>query len=119
LPESYFEDLAANAARNADSTKFVLGKFSEEGKSYTKVASHFKATYFKLDNWRDLEKTLSQEDIWKINETFIKQQIKHGKEIILSHDQSKAKGFFAREVDFLEALGYKFEKQNWYWKAVR
>ncbi len=119
IPASFYDDLAASAARNPDSDKVVLGKFLEDGKSYTKVGAHYEATYFKLDDWQDLSKTLSQEDMWKINESFLRQQITQGKEIILSHDPTKATGFFAREVDYLEALGYTFTKDNWVWKATR
>lgn len=59
------------------------------------------------------------EEIWKINESFLDQQIKSGKQIILSHDPLKATGFFKREVAYLERLGYKFKPDNWVWKAVK
>ena len=47
---SWFEDIARQATRNPESTKLVLGKFLEGGKSYTKVAAHYKASYFKIEN---------------------------------------------------------------------
>jgi len=114
---AFFDVLATSATRNADSTKLVLGKWSTTGQSYQKVAAHYKATYFKLDNWRELSKTLSDAELWKINEAFLRQQIKQGKQIILSHDPSKATGFFKNEVDFLGSF-YRFEKDGWVWKAV-
>lgn len=114
-----FDDLAASAARNPNSDKVVLGKFLKDGKSYTKVSAHYDATYFKLDNWRELRKTMSEEEMWKINESFLRQQIAQGKQIILSHDPAKATGFFANEVDYLKSLGYTFKKENWVWKATR
>ena len=46
----FFEELAAEATKNPNATKVVLGKFLEDGKSYTKVAAHFKASDFKLAN---------------------------------------------------------------------
>lgn len=113
----FFDDLATSATRNADSTKLVLGKWSTTGQSYQNVAAHLKATYFKLDNWRELEKTLSGKELWKINEAFLRQQIKQGKQIILSHDPSKATRFFKNEVDFLSNF-YRFEKDGWVWKAI-
>ena len=119
LPTNYFDNLATQATRNSSSSKVVLGKFLEDGKSYTKVGAHYEASYFKLDNWRDITKTMSQDDIWKVNESFLRQQIKQDKQIILSHDPAKATGFYAREVDYLEALGYKFTQDNWVWKATR
>jgi len=113
----FFDDLATAATRNADSTKLVLGKWSTTGTSYQKVAAHYKASYFKLDNWRELSKTLSDAELWKINEAFLRKQIKQGKQIILSHDPTKATGFFKNEVDFLSNF-YRFEKDGWVWKAI-
>ena len=117
--QSWFDDVARNATRNADSSKLVLGKYLEDGKSYTKVAAHYKATYFKVENWGQVTKGLSQDEIWQINETFLRQQIQQGKQIILSHNPATATGFFAKEVGYLESLGYKFVQENWVWKAVR
>ncbi|MDZ4385586.1 MAG: pre-toxin TG domain-containing protein, partial [Moraxellaceae bacterium] len=117
VPSSYYDDLARQATRNPDSNKVVLGKFIEDGKSYTKVGAHYEASYFKLDNWRDINKSL--DDIWPINEAFLDRQIRAGKEIILSHDPAKATGYFKREVNYLNDLGYKFEQDNWIWKAIR
>jgi hypothetical protein len=114
-----FDDLARAATRNPDSKVAVIGKFAEGGRSYTKVAAHFKASYFKADNWNALTARYSTEELWSINESFLKQQIRQGKQIILSHDPSKATGFFEREVKYLRNLGYKFERNNWTWKAVR
>lgn len=53
------------------------------------------ASYFKLAEWNVLEKKLGG-DMWKINEAFLEQQIRAGKEIILSHDPSIAKFFSCR-----------------------
>jgi hypothetical protein len=46
-----------------------------------------------------------EEDAWKINEAFLRQQLKQGMKIILSHDPAKATGFFkqrnrGRKKDF-------------------
>ncbi|MGD9017884.1 MAG: RHS repeat-associated core domain-containing protein, partial [Desulfobacterales bacterium] len=64
------EDIAAQATRNPNSNKVVLGKWLQEGKSYTEVGAHFKASYLKLENWRELSKTMTQDELWKVNETF-------------------------------------------------
>jgi Flp pilus assembly pilin Flp len=116
---AFFDDIAKSATRNPNSTKVVLGKFLEENRAYTKVAAHYGASYFKVENWAQVTKGLSRAETWKINEAFIRQQIQAGKQIILSHDPAKATGFFAQEVTYLEGLGYKFVKENWVWKAVR
>jgi len=119
LPQSYFNNLASKATKNPNSSKVVLGKFLEDGKSYTKVGAHYGASYFKLDNWQDLSKSLKADEIWQVNKTFLQQQIKAGKEVVLSHDPLKATGFYKREVNYLNQLGYKFVQDGWVWKAVR
>jgi len=62
----------------------LLGKTLQDGVDYTKVAAHYRATYFKLDNCRDLAKKLTPDELWKVNEAFPDQQIRAGKQIILS-----------------------------------
>jgi len=115
----FFDDVATQATRNASSSKVVLGKTLEGGVRYSKVTAHYKATYFKLDNWRELSGQLSRDELWKINESFLNQQLRAGKEVILSHDPSKATGFFLREVDYLKDLGYRFVQDGWVWRAVK
>jgi hypothetical protein len=96
--EQYFKTLALQATRNPSSNVVVLGKTFEDGVSYTKVAAHYRATYFKLEYWRELTKTLNGEQLWKINKAFLEQQIRQGKQIIVSHDPAIATGFFKQEV---------------------
>jgi hypothetical protein len=115
----FFDDFARAATRNPDSSTVVLGKFAEGGVSYVKVAAHFKASYFKVVDWANATRGLSQGEIWKINEAFLRQQIQAGKQVILSHNPATATGFFAKEVGYLEALGYRFVQEGWFWRAVR
>ncbi|MGD8840412.1 MAG: hemagglutinin repeat-containing protein [Gammaproteobacteria bacterium] len=118
----WFEETALNATRNADSEKLVLGHFSNEDVSYQKVAAHYNATYFKIADWRSITAGLTQDEIWKINETFLKQQLRKGKKILFSHDPNAARpgSYFEKEVRFIKELGYKFKKMNqWTWEAVR
>jgi RHS repeat-associated protein len=118
----WFEDIARNATRNPDSDKVVFGHFAPEGSSYQKVAAHYNATYFKVADWKAVTKGLSQDEIWRINETFITQQIRQGKQILFSHDPLMAKpgSFFEREVNFMQQLGFSFRQRNqWTWEAVR
>ena len=83
------------------------------------MAAHYNASYLKVENWKEVTKGLQREEIWKINEAFLRQQIGQGKKIILSHDPATATGFFADEVEYLERLGYRFVKNGWVWEAVR
>jgi hypothetical protein len=115
----FFDDLALKATRNPNSKYLVLGKFDEAGRSYTKVGAHYKATYFKVENWRELSGTLTEGELWRINEAFLDQQLKLGKQIIFSHDPAKATGGFLNEVVYLERLGYEFVQDGWVWRAVK
>ena len=115
----FFEDIALQGTKNPASDRLVLGKFFEDGKSYAKVAAHFKATYLKGDNWREVTKMLTDDEVWSINMAFLRQQIKQGKQIIFSHNPDAATGFFLREVEFLEDLGYSFVKDGWIWTATK
>gem|GEM_PF-5042681 len=115
----FFDDLARQSTKNPTSAKVVIGKWQEANKSYTKVAAHYRASYFKATNWRELTRTLTADELWKINEAFLDQQIQAGKQIFLSHDPSAATGFFLNEVQYLEDLGYRFVQHNWVWKALR
>lgn len=118
----WFDDVALSATRNGGSDKLVLGHFARDGTTYQKVAAHYKATYFKVENWEAVTKGLSQSQIWKINETFLTQQLRQGKQVLFSHNPLKAKSgsFFEREVNYLRELGYSFKQKNqWTWEAVR
>ncbi len=100
----------------------VLGHFAKEGATYQKVAAHYKATYFKVDDWAAVTKGLSQSQIWKINERFLVQQLGQGKRVLFSHNPMKAKAgsFYEREVNFMRELGYNFKQKNqWTWEATR
>ena len=119
---NWFDAVAKNATRNPDSNRVVLGHFAREGTSYQKVAAHYKATYFKVDNWNAVTKGLSQDEIWNINKAFLTQQVKQGKQILFSHNPLKARpqSFFEREVNFLQDLGYSFRQKNqWTWEAFK
>lgn len=118
----WFDDVAQAATRNANSDKLVLGHFSRDGVSYQKVAAHYKATYFKVDDWNAVTKGLSQDEIWRINETFLAQQVRQGKQILFSHDPLKAPAgsFVEREANVLRDLNYNLQQKNqWTWEAVR
>ena len=117
----WYDDVARNSTRNANSDKVVLGHFSPTGVSYQKVAAHYRASYFKVNNWNTVTKGLSQDEIMQINYAFLRQQIQQGKRIMFSHDPLKPRvgSFLQMEVNFLRALGYTFKKiDQWTWEAV-
>lgn len=119
---NFFENTALNATRNSGSQKLVLGHFARDGTSYQKVAAHYKATYFKVDDWNAVTKGLTQDEIWNINESFLTQQLKQGKQILFSHDplSARPRSFFEREVNFLQDLGFGFRQKNpWTWEAFK
>ncbi|MBT62874.1 MAG: hypothetical protein CML13_06645 [Puniceicoccaceae bacterium] len=118
--QSFYDDLASLATKNPGSNKVVLGRSSEGGVMYRKVASHFQATSFKIDNWSQLSQALTGKQIWNINRAFLRKQISLGKEIIISHDPFNPSGFyFTQEISYLKNLGYSFEKSGWVWRAVK
>lgn len=71
----------------------MLGKF-EDGKStsYDKIAQEYDAQYYNLDEWDELAKTHSRDEMWKVNEKFLDIEIASGRDIYLSHDPAKFSG---------------------------
>jgi len=114
-----YSNIAKHASKNADSTEVVLGKFNQGGVSYVDVAKERGATYFQLDDWNGVVNQVGEKNIWNVNETFIRQQASANKTFILSHDPSKATGYFAQEVNLLDDMGYSFKKAGSVWKAVK
>lgn len=118
------EDLAFGAIKGrGKSDAVVLGKF-EEGKStsYDKIAQEYDAQYYNLDEWDELAKTHSRDEMWKVNEKFLDIEIASGRDIYLSHDPAKFSGygsFFAKEIEYLRRHGYKFVKEGDLWHAVQ
>ena len=118
----WFEDVALSGTWNPESNKLVLGRYSLEGPSYQKVAAYYEATYFELNDWSSVTKGLTETEIWRINETFLDQQILQGKQILFSHNplDVEPNTFFENEVDYLRAAGYGFrQKDQWTWEAIR
>ena len=118
------EDLAFGAIKGkGKSDAVVLGKF-EDGKStsYDKIAQEYDAQYYNLDEWDELAKTYSRDEMWKVNEKFLDIEIASGRDIYLSHDPAKFSGdgsFFAKEIEYLRQHGYKFVKEGDLWHAVQ
>jgi hypothetical protein len=119
FPANYFDDLARAGTVDPDSLVVVLGKFSRDGATYIDVAISLKATFLQVKYWLLVGKVLTLAEAWEINKAFLKQQIREGKQFILSHDPSEATGFFLREVAYLEQLGFRFMKDGLIWRAIR
>lgn len=107
------------ATINPDSSIVVLGKTFEDGIQYRRVASHFDATSFKIDEFTAFQREFGWDGVWKVNKQFLQDQISQNKRIILSHDPNKASYSFGQEVDFLIDRGYSFQQKGWYWEAVK
>lgn len=124
LSDSEAEEYAFNAIKGSDrADAFVLGKFDKGGpNSYSNVARDMGAQYFDLDNYDELAKIYSDDEIWKINQKFLDIEMSSGREIYFSHKPSIYEGdgsFFAREIDYLKQNGYldHIEKVNGVWHA--
>ncbi|RMG24777.1 MAG: hypothetical protein D6732_23255, partial [Methanobacteriota archaeon] len=100
----WYKKIARWSTRRPSSKKVVLGKLYEDGYSYIDVANELEATYFHIENWDEISNTLSRDEIWEINEAFLRQQLAEGKEIILAHNPTsdRLQGFFKRELEFLK-----------------
>lgn len=60
--------------------------------------------------------------MWKINEYFLKQQIKQNKEKLLSHDPNMhidTDSYYGKELRFLKSKGYEFIEYGDIWKAQK
>jgi hypothetical protein len=115
------------AINNSPSKKVVLGITGK----YDKIGEALDYTYFKMTQeiWDDLVvKALGNYDeVWKVNAKFLDEQIKAGKEIIMSNDpnlkylfEDGTLRFYQREIDYLEACGFEFSQMTGgLWKAVK
>ena len=112
---------------NIDSDTVVLGSTGK----YDIIAETEGYTYFKMsdDVWTSLEKESggNYDEIWKVNQQFIDEQIAANKNILLSNDPYQgyyfddgARRFYQREIDYILSKGYTFElTSDGLWKAVR
>ena len=80
--------LSTNIGKNSDIV--VLGKYEVDGISYNKVAKNLNATYYSNPWWDEINEVYKkygkEDDMWKINEAFLKNQTDAGKTIIFSHN---------------------------------
>ncbi len=91
----------------------VLGSFDGGGEtSYVKVAENLKANYYSLgSDWNVINEVMGEDYMWKLNKSFIDQQLARNHTLVLSHNPcGKMSPGFAKEVKYIESLGYAFEK---------
>ena len=90
--------------------------------SYDAVAKEMEAQYYNLDNWDELSKLYTRDEMWKINEKFLEIEISSGREILLAHDPYRFMGdgsFFSKEIQLLIDYGYSFVKEGEIWHAIQ
>ncbi|MBN2266882.1 MAG: RHS repeat-associated core domain-containing protein, partial [Candidatus Babeliaceae bacterium] len=121
LKTKQIKDIVKQATQNGDATEVVLGRF--QGRvSYIQVAEYRKACYFYLDNWNEIASTRTLDEMWEINEAFLREQLLAEKTIILTHNPWAYYGncFFQREINLLRELGYDFVfHPTGTWRAVK
>ena len=127
LNSERIEYYLGKARNNIDSDTVVL----ESTGKYDIIAETEGYTYFKMsdDVWTSLEKESggNYDEIWKVNQQFIDEQIAANKNILLSNDPYQgyyfddgARRFYQREIDYILSKGYTFElTSDGLWKAVR
>jgi hypothetical protein len=118
-----YRSLAVAATKNANATKVLLGKYVANSAESYNVRAGSEYTFFNLDNWNEVLKSFGNDltKMWEINKQFLKNQIDAGKDVFLSHDPSKATGYFLEEVNYLKEEGFKTFKQvgENLWQAVK
>ncbi|NLP41265.1 MAG: hypothetical protein GX348_03565 [Veillonellaceae bacterium] len=113
-------DFAVQGTKNPQASEVVLGKYIPNSvESYEAIAASRGATYFQLNNWSRLATEFGEESMWLINRSFLQQQIANGKNIILTQNPTSATGYFAKEVNYLSELGYKFVQEGTVWRAIK
>ncbi len=118
------EQLAEIATNNPNKNKVMLGRYSEFEfmVSFDREAGT-DFTYFTLKDWDSVQDALHEgaNEMWKVNEQFIRKEVAKGKDFYFSHDPSvpEAGSFFEREIKLLEELGViDYKKVGKHWKAT-
>ena len=97
-----YDKIAKMFTHNKHSKKVMLGKWDGGGSTSYVVRAGHDYTYYQMPAqvWDDLYK--NGVDMWKINQTFLDQQIAAGKQFYTSHIvKGFEDGWFGREIDYL------------------
>ena len=106
----------------------MLGKFVRDSVESYNVRARKDHTFFEMKDelWEEVvfKTSNDKEEIWKINQEFIDQQVKANKEIFLSHDPYNLdyyNGFYQKEIDYLTIdLKFTIEKvEENLWRAKK
>lgn len=112
---------------NIDSDTVMLGRTG----TYDVIADSKGYTYFKMSDelWADLKRETrnNYDEIWKVNQQFIDEQLSLDKNILLSNNpyagyyfSDGTKQFYQREIDYIISKGYTFETTNdGFWRAIK
>ena len=115
------------ARNNIDSDTVMLGRTG----TYDVIADSKGYTYFKMSDelWADLKRETrnNYDEIWKVNQQFIDEQLSLDKNILLSNNpyagyyfSDGTKQFYQREIDYIISKGYTFETTNdGFWRAIK
>ncbi len=108
---AWYSARALEFTNNPSSTEVVLGRTG----TYETVADQRASTYFHTsdERWNQVKEMygVGKNGMWRINKTFLNQQISAGKTFALSNNPVTDGGYyFSREVAFLESkgVGYYF-----------
>ena len=107
-----YDKIAKMFTHNKHSKKVMLGKWDGGGSTSYVVRAGHDYTYYQMPAqvWDDLYK--KGVDMWKINQTFLDQQIAAGKQFYTSHIvKGFEDGWFGREIDYL--FSYKLSDIQW------
>ncbi|MGL4382967.1 MAG: hypothetical protein ACRCTA_04545, partial [Bacilli bacterium] len=103
---------------------FVLGGFFEKGKSYVVSALDNNYGYFHTGDeiWNKLSH-LGNDEIFRINEAFLKKAISEGKTIQLLNDPFEhlngLRSFYQRELEYLVENGFEFIERDGLFYAIK
>ena len=103
---SWYSAKALEFTNNPGSSEVVLGRTG----TYEKVATERSSTFFHTSEarWSEVENMtgVGRKGMWKINRTFLKQQISAGKSFVLANNPSTSGGIlFQKEVKYLIKKG--------------
>lgn len=107
--DQFFAHSAEAATHNAGSNEVVLGRHIKDSpKSYDEVAKARGSTYFSMNNWGAVSAEVGDAQMWRINQSFLDQQIAQGKTFLFTSDPSKVPiGTFTNlESSYLTSRGY-------------
>lgn len=102
------ETIVFEATKNPEAKKVMLGKYSPKLNeiSYDRTAGN-EYSYYELDNWNSLYSLVDEnfEQMFRINEQFIRNQFSLGKSFYFSHNPLQPEGHsYPQEINLLKQL---------------